>query len=414
MNFKIKASTKGGAVGFKDVTISIIICGSEVLTIDSANTATFSLDIPISGATASDNSVASYFTTTDADCPAIAHAVFVSLSPNVAPSAAELLNFQIATVNGENLLRLFPEALGTYNFWIEGKTVSDKVAYKPVQLTVVCGALSQELTLESTGSHEVEVLKNQNPVIVSLLDEATLQSLFVRTVTTRCPILSFELQTSAGAALASGDSLYSLLDVANRVTNLIKIDTTVAMTDGTVVNIEHPFKVKAIAEGGASLNKDILARIIVCGFESISLASPSLIERTLVVRDNVTDSIGVEALFVTNDTFCPVNSYAVKMSDASPSTATDPTAEQTLNVWLDQLEIKLFARDPGTFTFWIQGVTTTGKFNNQPAELVNTCGPNSQDIWLAVDGADQISVEKNQNPAVIILYSAANLIGHFV
>jgi len=60
----------------------------------------------------------------------------------VAPSADQLLNYQIAVASGDNVLRLFPAALGEYDFWIEGKTVSDKVAYKPVHLSVVCGLLS--------------------------------------------------------------------------------------------------------------------------------------------------------------------------------------------------------------------------------------------------------------------------------
>jgi len=58
---KIKASNGGGSVGYKDVTITIVICGSEVLSLDNANTATFSLDIPMTGATATDNSLATYF-----------------------------------------------------------------------------------------------------------------------------------------------------------------------------------------------------------------------------------------------------------------------------------------------------------------------------------------------------------------
>lgn len=85
--------------------------------------------------------------------------------------------------------------------------------------------------------------------------------------------------------------------MANRNTNLIKILTTVAPTDGTVVNIENAFKVKAVAEGGASLIKDITARIIVCGLETITLASAARIDKTLVVRDNVTETIDVSNMF---------------------------------------------------------------------------------------------------------------------
>ena len=139
------------------------------------------------------------------------------------------------------------------------------------------------------------------------------------------------------------------------------------MTDGTVQSVDFSFNIKATASGGATVSKAVAISIVVCGFEAITLVSPSQIDKTLVVRDNVTDTIPVSGLFLSNDSYCPVNSFAVKISDAAPDTALNPTASEALNLWLDGLEVKLFAKDPATFTFWIQGVTSSGKYANQPA-----------------------------------------------
>ncbi len=173
----------------------------------------------------------------------------------------------------------------------------------------------------------MQVLKNQDPSIVGLLDEASLQNLFVKSENTRCAIPTFEILKADGTTLDPTDSLYSLLDVANRGTNDIKIDSTVAMTDGMVVSIDYPFKVRAVAEGGTSIEKEINAKIIVCGWEHISLVSSSAIEHTLIVRDNVTETIDLTTgIFISNDTFCPINSYAIKTSDDTPALAATPSA----------------------------------------------------------------------------------------
>ena len=99
-----------------------------------------------------------------------------------------------------------------------------------------------------------------------------------------------------------------------------------APTDGTVLTVEHSFKIKAIAEGGATVSKDITARIIVCGWEALTLVDPATLTDSLVVRDGTTLSYTLVDLFSSNDTFCPPNAFAVKTSDADPSSATDPTA----------------------------------------------------------------------------------------
>ncbi len=132
ITFKIMAVTKGGAKGFKDVTIQIIVCGEETLSLDDVNFATFTLDIPITAPAHEDKSLASFFISTDPDCPAITHTVYSSLSPNLPPTADQLLNFNIVANSTSNYLRVFPDHLAVDQFWIEGRTVSGKKNYKPM------------------------------------------------------------------------------------------------------------------------------------------------------------------------------------------------------------------------------------------------------------------------------------------
>jgi hypothetical protein len=119
----------------------------------------------------------------------------------------------------------------------------------------------------------IEVLKNQASPVTSLITEQELQGLVVQAVGTRCHTTTFTILKPDGSEVAATDSLYSLLDVANRVTNDIMIDSTVALTDGTVISVDHSFRVRAVASGGASIEKEITAKIIVCGWEQISLVS---------------------------------------------------------------------------------------------------------------------------------------------
>jgi len=249
-------------------------------------------------------------------------------------------------------------------------------------------------------------------VIVPLLSEVELQNLFVKTETTRCPIETFELLKPDEAALAESDSLYSLLDVQNRVTNDIQVDSTVVQTDGTVTSIEHHFKIKAIAEGGASQLKDVKVTLIVCGWEQLSLVNQDPLSHTLIVRDNVTQTVDLlQGLFVTNDTFCPPTTFVVRADDADLPTSTNLTSDQSLNAWIEGSELKLYARDPGSIDFWVQAITITDKHVNQPATLINNCGPNSQDIWRTTAGVQEKAVAKNLQ--TIELYSAAAIHGMF-
>ena len=75
----------------------------------------------------------------------------------------------------------------------------------------------------------------------------------------------------------SGDSLYILLDLANRNSDAISINSSIEPQDGSVLNIDNNFKIMATAKGGATATKSINAQITVCGSESLSLSDPAQI-----------------------------------------------------------------------------------------------------------------------------------------
>jgi len=128
------------------------------------------------------------------------------------------------------------------------------------------------VSLADDSALEVETAKNQAGDVVELIDAATVQGLFDVIDGARCPISEYVLLDGDGNEIASGDDLYSRLDIANRATDAVSIDTTTT-TDGTVVDIPYAFKIKAIADGGSTVTKDISSKIIVCGTETLSLVS---------------------------------------------------------------------------------------------------------------------------------------------
>jgi len=67
--------------------------------------------------------------------------------------------------------------------------------------------------------------------------------------------------------------LYTLLKLSSRIpaTVGINLDTTVPMTDGTVISLDYSFTIRASAFGGAAVSKAVTISIFVCRNEVISL-----------------------------------------------------------------------------------------------------------------------------------------------
>ena len=139
-----------------------------------------------------------------------------------------------------------------------------------------------------------------------LFTEEQVRALFTVSDSARCLIQTFEIVASDGTAVESGNDLYSLLLLSDRGSNVgIQLDSTVAPTDGTVVELPSDFKIKATATGGATNSMPVTAKIIVCRFESLS-AGATISETVFINPQSATD-LDVNAMFTSNDTFCPPN-----------------------------------------------------------------------------------------------------------
>lgn len=53
------------------------------------------------------------------------------------------------------------------------------------------------------------------------------------------------------------------------------------MTDGSVLDVPVTFAIKATAKGGASQFKEVSAKIVVCGSETLSRADDITFEQTI-------------------------------------------------------------------------------------------------------------------------------------
>ena len=123
------------------------------------------------------------------------------------------------------------------------------------------------MTLAQAGTQLVDVLKNEGTR--TLLDAATVKSLFTTSDSARCLIQTYEV--FAADQSAPDAALTSLLNLASRTDELIQFDTTVAMTDGTVNEQINSFTIKATATGGAFVWKTVEVHTIICKWEQVSV-----------------------------------------------------------------------------------------------------------------------------------------------
>jgi len=232
------------------------------------------------------------------------------------------------------------------------------------------------ITLTESGIHTVQVAKNSN--IVPLLSVAEVRALFTLENPNRCVFESFEVLRADGTAIGAADSLYNQLDLANRNTWAVNIDTTVAPTDGTVVTVDFDFKIKGTTNGEVSLIKDIKAKIVVCGFEVLSHDSASVLDFTLEVNPAATNTLQpVASLFTSNDSYCPPLTYAVKTSEADPTNAAayNPTVADKLNFDMsDATTLRLYPELKAEYNFFLRAESVTGKYVYKPVVLRVICG----------------------------------------
>jgi|DEB0MinimDraft_12_1074336.scaffolds.fasta_scaffold00397_18 hypothetical protein len=114
------------------------------------------------------------------------------------------------------------------------------------------------------------------------------------------------------------EDLYDRFYITDRIEATIEMETTFGAeeTDGTITTVDFPFKIKAVAEGGAYIWKEFLARIVVCRYEQVTIVTNAVYSDTLQVRQDSGVPYSTDGLFASNDTdFCPVNTFEIVLSD---------------------------------------------------------------------------------------------------
>ncbi len=155
-------------------------------------------------------------------------------------------------------------------------------------------------------------------------------------------------------AVGSADSLYSRLDLTNRGSDWnINIDSAVAMTDGTVTEVDYDFKIRATVNGEVSLIKEVRARIVVCGFEVVTNDPATVLSFSLEIDPAAQDTLQeIASLFTSNDSYCPPNSYSIKMDESG---VVDPSVAQLLNFDMhDATTLKVYPETKGIYSFFIR------------------------------------------------------------
>jgi hypothetical protein len=57
----------------------------------------------------------------------------------------------------------------------------------------------------------------------------------------------------------------------------VNFNTEIAMTDGSVTEVEFNLKIRATVEGGVSITKDVKITVTVCGSETLSVVDSSVL-----------------------------------------------------------------------------------------------------------------------------------------
>jgi len=140
-SFKIKAAASGGSIGWKAVDIEIIVCGSEVIGVDSAS---ILYEFQVLSNSHANYPIASNFTTSDSDCPVVTYTLKHDnpADPATALAPTSLAQFNIINDNTvtEPTLWMNPDTLNVFTFYILGQSVTGAFVYKQVvmEVTEIC------------------------------------------------------------------------------------------------------------------------------------------------------------------------------------------------------------------------------------------------------------------------------------
>ena len=334
-SFTIKATATGGAFAWKTVEVHTVICKWEQVSLVEPGVQlyeyhTFEPQVVVFP-------IEQNFTSNDTYCPPYQFSLKLdNRAPDIATSPSDESSYKLVfegeTVNQvvltEDKLWVYHGTIGEFRFFVLAQTAGAQYAYKEAVLSVSdgCDSVFQVITLSEPGTKIVQVAKNSN--VVPLLSVAEVRALFTLENPNRCVFESFEVLKADGSAIGVADDLYSQLELVNRNSWAVDIETTVAATDGTVITVDFDFKIKGTTNGEVSLIKDVKAQIVVCGFEVLSHDSANVLDFTLEVNPAATNTLKpVASLFNSNDSYCPPLSYAIKTSEDDPtnSAANNPS-----------------------------------------------------------------------------------------
>jgi len=74
--------------------------------------------------------------------------------------------------------------------------------------------------------------------------------------------------------VATNSDLYAKLNLAARNSEAIQLDSTYS-GEGDIVDFAYSFKIKALAEGGHFVYRYMEARLVVCGYEVVTVVDSS-------------------------------------------------------------------------------------------------------------------------------------------
>jgi len=100
-----------------------------------------------------------------------------------------------------------------------------------------------------------------------MITEEEMEDMFTYNDTKRCLALTYEIYHDNETVIDTSDELYSVLKLSERTNGSLVLDTNSAAQDGTVIQLEYKFKIKAVNAGGAFGWKDVQFNIIICGYE---------------------------------------------------------------------------------------------------------------------------------------------------
>lgn len=175
----------------------------------------------------------------------------------------------------------------------------------------------QVITLTNSGAQSINVDKNTGEQELLFSDD-DVTGMFQLNNINRCLIFEYEIRHLNNSVVAPTDELFNILQLAERtdITDAsILVNTSVPLTDGTVISNDYSFLIVAKAEGNVEKSKRVDLSIVICGTETVDHDSD--LTRTWTLDILPTASVLVynyEALFSSSDPYCPPINFEIVMN----------------------------------------------------------------------------------------------------